>query len=517
MLCAMPVIIGCASKKSSAANDTATTASLTYATCANGQTSGSVFTQNSSGVVHNHTGTACLHCHDPNLQMDINETQSGAKTAPAYSLAGTIYATNQAVGSLPSATDPAVAVGETLVFKDFTNTNQIATATTDCSGNFWVKAADDTRNMPQYYNTGSGATATATISTTTGGVSAFTVSTGGTCNGTPAFSTSGGGCTTAAMGTAIMNGSSVAAIAVSNPGRGCTSVPTVSVIAPACSTTPVASATLSGGKITATNLTNAGTCSSNTVPGVSISGLTGCATQPVLQVVMSGTTVAQIVILDQGAGCSGTPTVNFSTGCSVSPTATATYTAGQVTGVNITGGGSNYVSGGYTIKILGGGGSGAVAFAGLTAGALNTGAATLISSGTGYTSAPQVVIAPTTTSSKQAAAYYSVTVQSTNRTMTQRTDQGDCNSGNCHTNAAASTATGIRSLYEPDPTNGGTGPNTNTSGTFDPTANCKSGSVTTCYPVSVPASGVYSTLGNYTGVSPVTPVIPYRYLGKIFK
>lgn len=517
-LCILAMIAtACASKKSSKDDTTsATSASLTYATCANGQTSGSVFTQNSSGVVHNHTGTACLHCHDPGLQLDINEDRKASKTAPAYSLAGTLYATNQAAGALPSATDPAVATGEIVIFKDFTNTSQIATATTDCSGNFWVKASDDTRNMPQYYNGGSGAVGTATISTTTGGISALNLTAGGTCQGTPAVTTTGGGCTTQPTGTALMNGTSVAAVVVANSGKGCTSAPTSVNFTLNCSVTPTATATLAGGKITAVNLSTGGTCTANSIPSVSITGLTGCTTQPVLQAVMSGTGVSQLVILDQGAGCGGSPTVTFAASCSVAPTATATYRAGEVTGVTITSGGSGYVSGGTTVKLLGGGtnAAGAVAIhnTGVTGGAINTGALFLASGGTGYTSAPTVVVTGTTTAAKKAAAYYSTTVQSSNRTMNLRTEQGDCNSGNCHTNASATTATGIRSVFNPDPTNQGA----NALGTYDPTSNCASPSTTSgCYPMTPTAP--YATLGNYTGVTPALPVVPFRYLGKIFK
>ena len=130
---------------------------------------------------------------------------------------------------------------------------------------------------------------------------------GGTCQGTPAVTTTGGGCTTQPTGTALMNGTSVAAVVVANSGKGCTAAPTSVNFTLNCSVVPTATATLGGGKITAVNLSTGGTCTSNSIPAVSITGLSGCTTQPVLQAVMTGTGVSQLVILDQGAGCSGTP------------------------------------------------------------------------------------------------------------------------------------------------------------------------------------------------------------------
>jgi hypothetical protein len=518
---ALMISLRCASKKSSG-DDTATSANATlrYSTCANGQTSGSVFTQITSGVLHDHTGTACLHCHDPGFQLDINEDRKASTTAPAYSLAGTLYATAQAAGSMPNATDPAVAVGETILFRDFTNTTQIATATSDCSGNFWVKAADDTRNMTLYYAGGSGATGTATISTTTGGVSALNITTAGTCQGTPKITISGGGCAAAATGTAVMNSSGgIGFAAVGSTGRGCTSTPTVAVTPANCTAPSGVNVTTSAGQVTGVTFTaNSSTCtSSGMIPDLAITGLT-CTVNPVLQPMMTGTTLSQIVVLQPGSGCTGTATLTLSAGCSVTPVLTATMTLGEVTGVTITSGGSGYTSGRDFVKILGGGTNASGAFVSnpfpaVTGGVVATGAIAMSSGGTGYTSAPTVVVVPTQNSNTKSAAYYTTTIQSTNTTMNLRTEQGDCNSGNCHVNPSASTATGIRSLYNPDPTNQGA----NSSGTYNPTTNCTSaGPVTSsCYPLTPTAP--YATLGNYTGVTPVIPVIPYRYLGKLFK
>lgn len=453
--------------------------------------------------------------------MDINEDRKASTTAPAFTLAGTIYATNQAQGSLPNATDPAIAAGETIVFKDFTNSTQIATATTDCSGNFWVRAADDSRNMAQYYAGGSGAVGTATISTTTGGVSAITVANAGSCQGTPTISLSGGGCAAQATATAVMNTSGgVGYVALGSSGRGCSSTPTVTFAAPSCTAPSGVNFNVTSGQVTGVTFTaGTSTCTVNgAVPALSVSGLT-CTTNPVLQAVMTGTTLSQIVVLNPGAGCSGTASLSFNASCSTTPTATATFTLGEVTGVTITSGGSGYTATGRAfVKILGGGANASGAsvsnpFPTVTAGVVSTGALTVQNGGTGYTSAPTVVVAPTQNASTKAAAYYSATIQSSNRTMNLRTEQGDCNSGNCHTNAAASTGTGIRQLYNPDPTNQGA----NSLGTYDPTTNCKSSPVTTsgCYPL-IPAAP-YATLGNYSGVTPAIPVIPFRYMGKVFK
>ncbi|MFO1470075.1 MAG: hypothetical protein U1F27_03410 [Turneriella sp.] len=196
--------------------------------------------------MHNHTGTACLLPRS-GLQLDINEDRQASKTLAAYSLAGT--RSRPAGGQLAAQCchRPRRGHRRNSDFQRFpANATQIATATTDCSGNFWVKATDDTRNMPQYYNGGSRASLTRNHFDQHRRCLFLYADRRRNAPSTPAVTTTGGGCTTQPTGTALMNGTSVAAVVVANSGKGCTSAPTSVNFTPTCSVTPTATATLSG-------------------------------------------------------------------------------------------------------------------------------------------------------------------------------------------------------------------------------------------------------------------------------
>jgi FtsP/CotA-like multicopper oxidase with cupredoxin domain len=91
-----------------------------------------------------------------------------------------------------------------------------------------------------------------------------------------------------------------------------------------------------------------------------------------------------------GSGYTSAPTVSFSGGGGSGAAATATLASGAVGAINVTNGGSGYVTPPPTVVITGGGGTGATASVVLAATGSVKGVA-MTSTGSGYTSVPTVV------------------------------------------------------------------------------------------------------------------------------
>ena len=233
---------------------------------------------------------------------------------------------------------------------------------------------------------GSDTTPILTASIASGVVQYLTLVSGGSAypTGTFPLGFSGGG-GTGAQGTFTTSGGSVTSVSLTNGGSGYTSTPTV--------TFPFSG---SGGSITA-NLTGTSVSSltiatggSGYTPGtypLSFSGGGGgSGAQATYTVNLSGV-IASYTLVAGGTGYLSAPTVNIPTGTGAA--VVAGLSAGAVTGVTVTNGGTN-LHGTPTLTFQGGGGTGAAATAVMSGGAITS--VTVTNGGTGYTSAPAVLV-----------------------------------------------------------------------------------------------------------------------------
>jgi hypothetical protein len=221
---------------------------------------------------------------------------------------------------------------------------------------------------------GSGAVGTAILNGTT--VASITRTAGGSgYTSAPVVSITGGG-GSGATATATLTGTSVASIVLTNPGSGYTSAPTVGFTGGG-GTGATATAAISSSVLSAT-ITNAGSgyTSAPTV-GFTSGGGTGAAGTAVL----TGVPVASVALTGAGSGYTAAPTVTPSGGAGSGAVVTAVLTPVAVASVSLTGVGSNYTTSAPTAVFSGGAGSGAAATVGVSGGVSGL---ILTNGGTGY-------------------------------------------------------------------------------------------------------------------------------------
>jgi len=278
----------------------------------------------------------------------------------------------------------------------------------------WPPANGGTTAQNDYFTLvdwgGSGAIATATVSSS---VTAINVTNGGSgYTSAPTVNISGGG-GSGATATATVSGPPnrrVTAINVTNGGSGYTSAPTISFTGGGGGSGAIATATVSS-SVTAINVTNGGS-GYTSAPTINISG--GGGSNATATATVSGGHVTAVNVTNGGSGYTSAPTITFSTSNTGAGWNSNNYQLGTtadgntvicttdfltniseynqtsgITGITVTNRGNGYTSS-PTVTISGGGGSGATATANVQGNQVRT--ITLNNAGSGYTSAPTVTI-----------------------------------------------------------------------------------------------------------------------------
>lgn len=239
---------------------------------------------------------------------------------------------------------------------------------------------------------GTGATATATVSN--GVVSAITINNGGsgfTSNPTISISSF---TVASSVSATIGGGGSIVDIQIQNSGSGYVAAPIVTVAAPVLpgGVTATASATVStGGMISAINILNAGSgYTSNPVVTIANAPAGGTNASAISQ--YSGQGVQSTTIISGGSGYTGTPTVTFSapdipSGTRAQGTAAIDPNTGTVIGLTVSTQGSGYLFAPSVTLSAGSGASASATFSGQILTGIN-----VITPGVDYSFAPKVVI-----------------------------------------------------------------------------------------------------------------------------
>ena len=197
------------------------------------------------------------------------------------------------------------------------------------------------------------ATATASITTGSGGVDAVIVDNAGTgytsvpsvVIGSPNLANG----TQATASASITSGGSIVYITVSNPGSGYTTTPSVTISGGGGSSGN-AVAIISTGKVTSVNLTNAGT-GYTSPPTITLSGGGGTGANVVAQINTFKTGTVSVLLTNGGSGYTNVANITVSignaTGWTTQATAVATLSGNAVAGndVLISGTGSDHMSG----------------------------------------------------------------------------------------------------------------------------------------------------------------------------
>lgn len=221
---------------------------------------------------------------------------------------------------------------------------------------------------------GSGAVGTAVLNATS--VASITRTAGGSgYTSAPVVSLNGGG-GSGATATATLTGTTVGSITLTNPGSGYTSAPTVSFTGGG-GTGAAATAAISSSVLSAT-ITNAGS-GYTSAPTVGFTG--GGGTGAAGTAVLTGVPVASVALTGAGSGYTSAPTVTPSGGGGTGAAVTAVLTPVAVASVAV--GNPGYFYSTPTIGFTGGGGTGAAATANLS-GATQISGLVLVSGGTGY-------------------------------------------------------------------------------------------------------------------------------------
>jgi P pilus assembly chaperone PapD len=235
-------------------------------------------------------------------------------------------------------------------------------------GTGYTSAPDVKISAPNDAN-GVQATATATVTTGTGGVSSVIVDNAGSSyTSVPSVVISApnlGNGTTATAAAAISAGK-IVYITVNNPGSGYTTTPTVTISGGGGSSGN-AVALVSTGSVTSVNLTNAGT-GYTSPPTVTLTGGGGTGANVIAQINTFKTGTVSVVLTNGGSGYTNVANISVSignaTGWTTQATAVATLSGNAVNQIVMTNPGAGYTaSSNVVVSITGGGGANAAATA----------------------------------------------------------------------------------------------------------------------------------------------------------
>ncbi len=236
---------------------------------------------------------------------------------------------------------------------------------------------------------GTGATAQAVINPVSGSITSVTVLTAGSgYTSAPTAVLTGNG-SSATLGTVTWGGGSISGVMITNPGSGYTTAPGVAFSGTGTGALGVALLQPSG--VSSVNTINGGN-GFISVPLISFVG--GGGAGAVGTALLTGTSVAAVQITAGGSGYNQAPGVTFVGGGGSGATATATMNGDMVGSVQITNGGSGYTG---PIELFfnvqsdnpGTGAGGFVVYA-----PTSISSVIVAASGSGYTSAPAVEVAP---------------------------------------------------------------------------------------------------------------------------
>jgi FtsP/CotA-like multicopper oxidase with cupredoxin domain len=132
-------------------------------------------------------------------------------------------------------------------------------------------------------------------------------------------------------------------ITVTSGGSGYTTATVAIDPPPLGGTQATANATVSGGVVSSINIVNPGS-GYYYAPKVTISGANTTPATAVAEFGATPQTIRSVTVTNGGAGCVASPTITFSGGGGSGAAASATVTAGVITGITITNGGSGYTS-----------------------------------------------------------------------------------------------------------------------------------------------------------------------------
>jgi hypothetical protein len=347
-------------------------------------------------VRYNISGDARSNLHGPHLGGAV-ATQLNPKTDPFPFPFGTGFVTTQAIITPVAGGTTQGSFSSTTIPYQNPVTGSLATGvefTEVYDPGFGYRVPEAVVSDP----TGSGAILKAVL--VGGVVTKLAVERGGAGYAVPSVTFTGGGGSGAQGQVAVRNGV-VVGVTLTAGGTGYTSAPTVSLTgAPAVAA--AIRATIANGQVDSLILDAGG--SGYTTPTIAISDTLlpvvfwgGGGTGARGRATVFGGVITSIAMLDNGTGYTSSPTVVVPS-ASTTPAVlvAATNAGGQVTGVGITSGGIGYApnAGANTYTALatftGGNGSGAAARVAIVGGVVT--GVTLVSRGSGYTSAPTMTI-----------------------------------------------------------------------------------------------------------------------------
>ena len=305
------------------------------------------------------SGSATAPANLTLLQTALPAAYAASQPAPVIGQA----AYNLAFGANYPA-DPYVRIQDTTVGL---TADRVSSLFTRISGGAYTSVPTVTLSAPSS-PTGTRATATAVLATTS--VASLALTNGGSGYTTiPGLTFTGGGGSGAAGTVTLSPTGSIKSITLTSGGSGYRSTPTISFTgggSGAVATATIGGGGFSGTKVTSVRLVSGG---SNYLPTATVVFTGGSPTTAATASAAVGRSVASVALDGGGSGYTSVPAVGFSGGGGSGALATATLAPAPVASLTLTNAGSGYTAA-PTVSFSGGGGTGANFTASLAAGQL---------------------------------------------------------------------------------------------------------------------------------------------------